>query len=45
MTKTENADGKTIGTIAPDFADEIIDSAALTHEGAKRTPQLNGGKK
>ncbi len=45
MTKTENADGKTIGTIAPDFADEIIDSAALTYEGAKRTPQLNGGKK
>ena len=41
MTKTESVDDKTTGTIAPDFAD----SAALTHEGAKRTPQLNGGKK
>ena len=45
MTKTESVDDKTTGTIAPDFADEIIDSAALTHEGATRTPQLNGGKK
>lgn len=44
MTKTESTDGKNTGTVAPDFADEIIDSAALTHQGAKRSPQLTGGK-
>jgi H+-translocating NAD(P) transhydrogenase subunit alpha len=34
MSKT--ADGKPTGEISPDFSDEIIDSAALTHAGAKR---------
>jgi H+-translocating NAD(P) transhydrogenase subunit alpha len=34
MSKT--VDGKPTGEIYPDFADEIIDSAALTHAGAKR---------
>ncbi len=34
MSKT--VDGKPTGEISPDFADEIIDSAALTHAGAKR---------
>ena len=34
MTKT--VDGKPTGTIEPDFSDEIIDSATLTHNGAKR---------
>jgi len=34
MSKT--VDGKPTGEITPDFADEIIDSAALTHAGAKR---------
>jgi NAD(P) transhydrogenase subunit alpha len=34
MTKT--VDGKPTGNIEPDFSDEIIDSATLTHNGAKR---------
>ncbi|NDA88587.1 MAG: NAD(P) transhydrogenase subunit alpha [Actinobacteria bacterium] len=34
MTKT--VDGKPTGTIEPDFSDEIIDSATLTHNGARR---------
>jgi len=34
MSKT--ADGKPTGVIEPDFSDEIIDSATLTHNGAKR---------
>jgi len=34
MSKT--VDGKPIGLIEPDFSDEIIDSATLTHNGAKR---------
>ena len=34
MSKT--ADGKPTGVIEPDFSDEIIDSATLTHGGAKR---------
>jgi NAD(P) transhydrogenase subunit alpha len=34
MSKT--VDGKPTGEISPDFSDEIIDSAALTHAGAKR---------
>lgn len=34
MIKT--VDGKPTGEISPDFSDEIIDSAALTHAGAKR---------
>jgi NAD(P) transhydrogenase subunit alpha len=34
MSKT--VDGKPTGEISPDFSDEIVDSAALTHAGAKR---------
>jgi NAD(P) transhydrogenase subunit alpha len=34
MSKT--VDGKPNGVIEPDFSDEIIDSATLTHSGAKR---------
>jgi len=34
MSKT--VDGKPNGLIKPDFSDEIIDSATLTHNGAKR---------
>lgn len=34
MSKT--ADGKPTGVIEPDFSDEIIDSATLTHAGIKR---------
>ena len=34
MSKT--TDGKPTGVIEPDFSDEIIDSATLTHNGAKR---------
>jgi NAD(P) transhydrogenase subunit alpha len=34
MSKT--ADGKPTGVIEPDFSDEIIDSATLTHAGSKR---------
>ena len=34
MSKT--VDGKSNGLIEPDFSDEIIDSATLTHNGAKR---------
>ena len=34
MSKT--VDGKATGEILPDFSDEIIDSAALTHNGARR---------
>ena len=34
MSKT--VDGKATGEILPDFSDEIIDSAALSHNGARR---------
>lgn len=34
MSKT--ADGKPTGVIEPDFSDEIIDSATLTHAGSRR---------
>jgi NAD(P) transhydrogenase subunit alpha len=34
MSKT--TDGKPTGVIEPDFSDEIIDSATLTHAGSKR---------
>ena len=36
----KSADGKV--SITPDFSDEIIDAAAVTHNGARRTPE---GKK
>lgn len=34
MSKTEN--GKPTGNIAPDFSDEIISAATITHEGKRR---------
>ena len=36
MLMSKNVDGKPTGELVPDFTDEIIDSAALTHAGAKR---------
>jgi len=36
-------DGKPTGEIVPDFSDEIIDAATLTHNGSRRTPE--GAKK
>ena len=39
---TKSVDGKPTGDVIPDFSDEIIDAATLTHGGARRTPE---GKK
>jgi NAD(P) transhydrogenase subunit alpha len=36
MLMSKSVDGKPTGELIPDFSDEIIDSAALTHAGAKR---------
>jgi len=36
MLMSKTVDGKATGELVPDFTDEIIDSAALTHAGAKR---------
>ena len=36
MLMNKTIDGKPTGELVPDFSDEIIDSAALTHAGAKR---------
>ncbi len=36
MLMSKTVDGKPTGELFPDFTDEIIDSAALTHAGAKR---------
>jgi NAD(P) transhydrogenase subunit alpha len=36
LLMSKSVDGKPTGEIIPDFTDEIIDSAALTHAGAKR---------
>jgi NAD(P) transhydrogenase subunit alpha len=36
MLMSKTVDGKPTGELAPDFTDEIIDSAALTHAGARR---------
>ena len=36
MLMSKSVDGKPTGELVPDFSDEIIDSAALTHAGAKR---------
>ena len=36
LLMTKSVDGKPTGVIEPDFSDEIIDSATLTHNGAKR---------
>ena len=40
---TTSVDGKPTGQVVPDFSDEIIDAATLTHNGSRRTPE--GAKK
>jgi NAD(P) transhydrogenase subunit alpha len=42
LLMTKSIDGKPTGEVIPDFSDEIIDAATLTHGGARRTPE---GKK
>ena len=42
LLMTKSVDGKPTGEVVPDFSDEIIDSATLTHGGSRRTPE---GKK
>ena len=42
LLMTKSVDGKPTGEVIPDFSDEIIDAATLTHGGARRTPE---GKK
>ncbi len=36
LLMNKSVDGKAIGQIEPDFSDEIIDSATLTHNGVRR---------
>jgi NAD(P) transhydrogenase subunit alpha len=36
LLMSKSVDGKSTGVIEPDFSDEIIDSATLTHNGIKR---------
>ena len=36
LLMSKSVDGKSTGVIEPDFSDEIIDSATLTHNGLKR---------
>ena len=36
LLMSKSVDGKPTGVIEPDFSDEIIDSATLTHNGIKR---------
>jgi NAD(P) transhydrogenase subunit alpha len=42
LLMTKSVDGKPTGEVIPNFSDEIIDAATLTHGGARRTPE---GKK
>ena len=42
LLMTKSVDGKPTGDVIPDFSDEIIDAATLTHGGARRKPE---GKK
>jgi NAD(P) transhydrogenase subunit alpha len=42
LLMTKSVDGKPTGEVIPDFSDEIIDAATLTHGGARRT--LEGKK-
>ncbi len=42
LLMTKSVDGKPTGDVIPDFSDEIIDSATLTHGGSRRT--LEGKK-
>jgi len=43
LLMASSVDGKPTGEITPDFSDEIIDSATLTFNGTRRTPE--GAKK
>ena len=43
LLMTKSVDGKPTGEVVPDFSDEIIDAATLTHNGSRRTPE--GAKK
>jgi NAD(P) transhydrogenase subunit alpha len=43
LLMNKSVDGKATGQIEPDFSDEIIDSATLTHNGVKRE-KANSGK-
>jgi NAD(P) transhydrogenase subunit alpha len=43
LLMTKSVDGKPTGDVVPDFSDEIIDAATLTHNGSRRTPE--GAKK
>ena len=36
LLMSKSVDGKPTGTVEPDFSDEIIDSATITHNGIKR---------
>jgi NAD(P) transhydrogenase subunit alpha len=36
LLMSKSVDGKPTGVIEPDFSDEIIDSATITHNGLKR---------
>ena len=40
LLMTKSVDGKPTGDVIPDFSDEIIDSATLTHGGSRRTPEV-----
>ena len=42
LLMTKSVDGKPTGEVIPDFSDEIIDAATLTHGGSRHTPE---GKK
>jgi H+-translocating NAD(P) transhydrogenase subunit alpha len=44
LLMTKSVDGKPTGEVVPDFTDEIIDAATVTHNGARRSPEL-GAKK
>jgi len=39
LLMASSVDGKPTGEITPDFSDEIIDSATLTFNGSRRTPE------
>jgi NAD(P) transhydrogenase subunit alpha len=43
LLMTKSVDGKPTGEVVPDFSDEIIDAATVTHNGSRRTPE--GAKK
>ncbi len=47
LLMNKSVDGKATGQIEPDFSDEIIDSATLTHNGVKscQIPPYQGGIK